>query len=201
MTIEGPSLETLTRRLAECPADFLDEPRIKLVGKKAKGRVVVSAIVSDLLIELDGSSLSPEQIKLFEGTDNSPQTRNRLKLILIGCWLLHDPWFRQHPPTAPTVTDFLATGLNESATLTPAGNFISDPDRREELARVCLNALDLRPSGETDIQAQDRLTTLSTAERQRVMKAAREAEERAQQIREAMAKKAAEDAADKYGRE
>ena len=40
-----------------------------------------------------------------------------------------------------------------------------------------------------------------TAERLRVIKAAREAEERARAIREAMAKKAAEEAADKWTRE
>lgn len=201
MTTEGPPLESLTRRLAECPPEFLDEPRIKLANKKAKGRVIVSAVVNDLLIELGGTPLTKDQLDQFEAQNDSPQTRNRLKLILIGCWLLHDPWFREHSHFAQTVTDLLATGLNESAELTPAGKFISDPDRREELARLCLKALNFRPAGETESQAQDRLTTLNTAERQRVIKAAREAEERAQQIREAMAKKAAEEAADKMGRE
>jgi uncharacterized protein YoxC len=61
--------------------------------------------------------------------------------------------------------------------------------------------LGLRPGGESESQALDRLTTLNTAERQRVIRAAREAEERARAIREAMAKKAAEEAADKWTRE
>ncbi len=77
----------------------------------------------------------------------------------------------------------------------------SDPDRREELSRLCLRALNLRPAGETAAQAQDRLTTLNTVERQHVIAAARAAEERARQIREAMAKQAAEEAADKWSRE
>jgi hypothetical protein len=44
MKEEGPLLETLTRRLSECPADFLAEPRIG-----ARGRVHVGAVISDLL--------------------------------------------------------------------------------------------------------------------------------------------------------
>ncbi|MBP7601669.1 MAG: hypothetical protein KA750_09995, partial [Thermoflexales bacterium] len=61
--------------------------------------------------------------------------------------------------------------------------------------------LALRPAGESVAQAQDRLATLNTAERQRVIQAARAAEERARAVREAMARKAAEEAAAKYNRE
>jgi hypothetical protein len=64
-----------------------------------------------------------------------------------------------------------------------------------------LKSLGLRPAGESIAQAQDRLTTLSTAERQRVILAARQAEERARQIREAMAREAAREAEMKTMRE
>ena len=50
-------------------------------------------------------------------------------------------------------------------------------------------------------QAADRLSTVSTSGRQRVLAAARQAEERSRAIREAMAKKAAEEAAAQYSRE
>ena len=66
---------------------------------------------------------------------------------------------------------------------------------------VALARLGLRPAGETIAQAQDRLTTLSSAERQRVMRAARAAEERARAIREALVRKAAQESADKYTRD
>ena len=69
------------------------------------------------------------------------------------------------------------------------------------MVRLCLRDLGLRPEGETEAQAQDRLTTLSTAERSRVLAAARQAEERARAVREAMAKQAAEEAAAQYSRE
>jgi hypothetical protein len=45
------------------------------------------------------------------------------------------------------------------------------------------------------------LMTLDSVERVKVIKAAREAEERARQVREEMARKAAEEAAATYGRE
>ncbi len=195
MDHEGPLLETLTRRLAECPAEFLAEPHIS-----KKGVVVVPAVVSDLIVELGGSPLTAAQADPFEPAD-SKKDRNRLRLILITCWLLSDAWFRQQNKFAASALQLLASGLAEAADLTPAGKFVSDPDRREELARLCLKALGLRPAGESLAQAQDRLATLNTAERQRVIKAAREAEARARKIREEMAKKAAEEAADKWGRE
>jgi len=194
-TLPGPQLESLTRRLAECPAEFLDEPRL---GNK--GRIITAAVVNDLILALGGQPLTRAQIKDFEPREDRT-ARNRLRLILITCWLLHDPWFRQQPALAPAALKLLGDSLTEPASLTPASQFITDPDRREELARLCLKALNLRPAGETESQAQDRLTTLNSAERQRVIQAARAAEERAQQIREALAKQAAEEAADKAGRE
>lgn len=195
MTEEGPLLEILTRRLTECPADFLAEPRI---GKS--GAVHVEAVVVDLLRDLGGEPLTKGQAALFQSKD-ARQDRNRLSLTLIACWLLHDEWFRNQKRFAAQVYLFLSEGLTELAGLIPAPRFVSDPDRREELARLCLRQLGLRPAGESAAQAQDRLTTLNTAERQRVIRAAREAEERARAIREAMAQKAAEEAADKWTRE
>jgi len=78
---------------------------------------------------------------------------------------------------------------------------VQDPDRREELARVLLAHLGYRPAGETEAQASDRLSRISGTERQRLLAASRAAEERARAIREALAKKAAEESADKWTRE
>ena len=47
MEHEGPPLEALTRRLAECPADFTAEPRVG-----AAGQVQVAAVVGDLIESL-----------------------------------------------------------------------------------------------------------------------------------------------------
>jgi hypothetical protein len=195
MKDEGPPLEVLTRRLAECPADFLAEPRIG-----AAGVVQVAAVVADLLQHLGGLPLTLEQAARFQSAD-SRRDRNRLRLVLVATWLLSEPWFGERLGVAPLVQALLTTGLTELAELVAAPEFVADPDRREELVRVCLAGLELRPAGETAAQAQDRLATLNTAERQRVIKATRQAEARARQIREAMAREAAKAASLKAMRE
>jgi hypothetical protein len=111
----------------------------------------------------------------------------------VACWLLHDPWFRQ-PALAEPALRLLTRDLPALADATTADKCVSDPDRREELARLCLKALGLRPLGETIAQAEDRLATLNSAERQSLLKATAAAEKRAAAIREAMARKAEEEA-------
>ena len=187
----GPMLETLTRRLAECPTDFLAEPHLDKTGI-----VHVDAVVADLIHDLGGEPMTMDLAAPFRS-----DSRNWLRTVLVACWLLGDPWFRQHPRFAARVYTLLANGLQEVSEVVQAPDFIADPDRREEFVRLCLDALGLRPAGESLAQAQDRLATLSSVERQRVIRAARDAEQRAQAIRDAMAKQAAEEAAAKYTRE
>jgi|SRR5579859_1720403 len=195
MKREGPALETLTRRMAECPPEFLALPR---VGET--GAIHVDAVVSDLLRTLGGAGLSPEAARRFQSR-NRKADRARLSVALLACWLLDDDWFRGQLDLAEPVLKLLRDGLVELAATTAAARFVSDPDRREELARVCLSELGLRPAGETIAQAQDRLATLNAAERQRVVKAARQAEERAQKIRVAMQRQAEQEANAKAMRE
>jgi hypothetical protein len=194
MQEEGPPLEALTRRLAECPAEFLMEPR---VGKA--GAVHTAAVVADLLRDLGAPALP--DLSPFEPAGPAEAHANRLQAVLVAAWLLHDPWFRARRVLAAQALLFLLRDLPELAPLVPAPRLVTDPDRREELARLCLKALNLRPLGETVEQAQDRLTTISSLERQRVIREARAAEERMRQIREAMRRKAAREAATKFRRE
>jgi hypothetical protein len=216
MQQEGPMLESLTRRLAETPEDFLAEPRL---GQR--GRVQTAAVVGDLL-RLLGGVIPPQELAGFLGKSAPPMLasalpesaegdlsllgqvrseRNQMAVTLILCWLLSDDWFRQIKPEIGNVLQLLKAEAAELARQIAARKFVTDPDRREELARVALARLGFRPAGETLAQAQDRLTTLNSAERARVMKAARAAEERARQIREALTRKAADESADKWTRE
>ena len=215
MEREGPVLESLTRRLAETPQDFLAEPRIG-----SRGKVETAAVIGDLLRQL-GSDATADQLKVFVslhppltpvdsalyGERNSRSLavahldRNRFAVALILCWLLADDWFKQARLDLQRLLRLLGNDAIELAAQTASNRFVTDPDRREELVRVTLAKLGFRPAGETLAQAQDRLTTLNSAERARVMQAARAAEERARQIREALAKKAAEESADKWTRE
>lgn len=194
MDREGPILETLTRRLADTPEEFLGEPR---VGNS--GQVHTAAVVGDLL-HLLGHEARVGDLARFSGKDRRVD-RNRLGVALVLAWLLADEWFVRTPPDMTTLLVLIGTIAGELAEQTVAAKLVTDPDRREELARVALARLGLRPAGETIAQAQDRLMTLSSAERQRVLRASRVAEERARAIREALARKAAQESADKYTRD
>ena len=194
MEHQGPALESLLRRLTETPEEFLAEPRI---GKR--GSVSVPAVVGDLCRGL-ALPMSDDVLERFAGKSERAD-RNRLALTLITCWLLSDVWFQAARFTPQSLLELLEAGVGELAEQTGFAKFISDPDRREELARFTLARLGYRPQGETPEQAQDRLTSLSSAERKRVMLAARRAEERARAIREQLARKAAQESADKWTRE
>lgn len=201
MNLEGPPLETLTRRLAETPEDFLAEPRVGDTGT-----VHVDAVVHDLLSRL-GNPLPARSARGVTSPGGDPRTdRPRFALTLLLCWLLDDDWFHRTTPRSGAATAGALRLLGEetielAAGGSPVARFHTDPDRREELARLALARFGARPAGETVAQAQDRLTALSSVERSRVLRASRAAEERARAVREALAKKAAQESADKDTRE
>jgi len=196
MNQEGPPLESLLHRLAETPEDFLAEPSI---GKT--GRVHVAAVAADLS-RLLGHSLSADELRAFEASGkNLQRDANFLRVVSILCWLLSDGWFRSARPTREQLSSVLVTSAHELSAQTPSLKFATDAERREEMARLALSRFGYRPLGETVAQAQDRLMTLNAAERARVLNAAKVAEERARAVREALAKKAAAESADKYSRE
>lgn len=197
MEHEGPILEALTLRLAECPPDFLAEPR----RPGGQGRIDVAAVVSDLLEALGGSPLTDPECFCYPSAKAVNAHRNRLRLILVGAWLLFAGELRRVPQAAERAREWLATQMEELSPYVQADQLVQDPDRREEFVRLGLKAMGLRPAGESLEQAQDRLVTLSSVERARVVKEAQAAERRARQIREEMARKAAEEAAAAWGRE
>lgn len=196
MQNEGPPLEALTRRLSECPTDFLAEPK-----KQRSGQVEVAAVVSDLFETLGGAPLSEPGPFGYPNVSGAHAHRNRLRLVLVGAWLLYAPELRGVPGAVERARAWLGEELEEMARYVQAEALVQDPDRREEFVRLALQALDLRPEGESVEQALDRLITLSSVERARVVKRSQEAEKRAREIREEMARKAAEEAASAWGRE
>jgi hypothetical protein len=195
MQHEGPVLEALTHRLAETPDDFLDEPRIEA---KNAGRIHVAAVVHDLFRSRGLATTAPE-LQRFRGATSSD--RNALQITLLLCWLLADEWFERVPLDKTALLELIAESARELAAQTPSRKFVADAERREELARLLLARLAFRPAGESQAQAEDRLTSLSTSERARVLRAAKQAEVRARQVREELARKAAQESADKWSRE
>lgn len=170
----------LTRRLADTPADFLADS------------VVLSAVVSDVLLMAGGAALDASAATRFE-TDEP----RRRRLVLVTCWLVADPPLLASGPAA--LADWL--GSPTLATLSQLVDplaFVRDPDRREELARLTLQALALSPAGENEAQAADRLSTVDSVQRHAVLTAARAAEERAAAVRKAMEEQRAREAAARY---
>jgi hypothetical protein len=156
-------------------------------------------MVHDLVVTLGGTPPSRDALASF--APSTPESRRALSLVLIACWLLHDDWFRTTGSFDLLALTWLQSGLAKLAELVSPELFVRDPDRREELVRLCLAALDLRPAGETDAQAHDRLRSLDSVERVRILLDTREQQERVRQLREAMRKKEAEEAAAKVSRE
>lgn len=185
----GPPLERVMRRIAETPDEFLAEPRIG-----ASGTVHVAALVADLL-RSDGFAIDRAALATFE--PERGDERNRLTLAAMTVWLLAELGV----PSREAVLALLGETVAELAATGQARAFVEHVERREELARTVLAALDLLPEGEDARQAADRLSAVSASERARLLRASRAAEERARQVREALIRKAAEESADKYTRE
>lgn len=172
----------LTRRLADTPQDFLADP----------DTVAVPAVVSDLLLMSGGAALTQREAAHFEAGK-----RKWRRLVLVTSWLLADPLLLAVGPKR--LRGWLtANELTALAKLVDPATFALDPDRREELARLTLRALGLPPHGETSAQAADRLSTVDSVQRQKVLLAAREAEKRAEQVRKAMEEQRAREAAARY---
>lgn len=192
MLLPGPPLDTLLRRLTDLPPDFLDEPRTD-----KGGQVQVAAVVNDLLARGPGRA-SLQELRRFEGRSADLP---RLRMALVMAWLLADDSFASSRLPRAALLHVLDDTAHELAGLAPVPTYLKDPDRREELVRVVLARLDLRPDGETAAQAADRLSALSATERRRLLEASKAAQARAREIREALVKKAAEASADKWTRE
>ena len=206
MTSVGPAVRELTRHLSECPPVFLEEP----VQPSGHGGVHVHAVISDLLTELGGERLSAAEADLFCYADRDAvrTERNRLRIALLCSWLFAHPDFRPSAAQADLrgaaaqaekVRVFLSSGLKELARLVAADALVNDPDRREELVRLGLQAVGLVPGGEERKEAENRLAALSSVERERVVAEAKAAEARARAVQEELARKqAAEAAANPY---
>jgi hypothetical protein len=194
MPDEGPLLELLLHRLAECPPEFWETCDTG-ASKLARGTAQLCAILCDHF-----RAIQPEfECEPFKNS-LTVHSSNHAAVLAVIAWLLHDPWFlARHDLIEPMQRLFCDSKLGRLASLVKADQFVQDADRREELARICLNALSLLPAGESAAQAADRLTTLDSDERERVLKATLAAEKRARQVREAMAKAKAQESSSRYG--
>lgn len=170
-------MEKLVRRLIDTPDVLLREPIIK-----TKGDLAVPAVVGDLLRFLQGDN-SADWPDLQAFSSESGFDRNRLRLIVLVAYLLHDEWFSGKTHLVSPTLNLLKTELDGLAKRIEMPQFINIADRREELIRYCLSKLDLRPLGERQSQAKDRLHALDTIEAERVLQETKAAEEKARRLR------------------
>jgi hypothetical protein len=191
-----PPLAEFLRWLNEMPAMFYAAPE----GFPG-GRAPVHAVVADLWDTLYGQP-PPDALTLaFRPENTSKGELNRLLWVLAACHLLWHPALRSRQLPAEGLRKFLVQDLAAIAAVTPAERLIDDEERREELIRRAFAALVLRLPGESAKDAEDRLAQVDSVERQRLLQAAAEKEKRAREVREMMARRAAEEAAAKVSRE
>jgi hypothetical protein len=194
MKKEGPPLEQVLHRITATPPDFMAEPRIA-----GKGDVHTVAVVRDVLAS-KGHVVDVAKLSSLAGRD-AKLDRNRLSISLLMSWLLADDALTIERAELDSVLALLTEDATRLAAYTNTRKLFDDPQRREELARLTLSKLGLRPAGESIAQAQDRFASISSLERARILAASQEAEVRARKIREQLAKKAAEESANKWTRE
>lgn len=188
------SVAELVHRLAACPDDFLAAPRVG-----TSGTVVVAAVVGDTVRGL-GTELSADWIASLRPPATDDHGTNWLRCTLVSCWLATDPELAG-ALRGKQFLAFLAGDLHRLAALVRADQLVADVDRREELARLLLRAANAVPAGESAAHAADRLATLDSATRLRVEAEARAAEERAREVREALERQRAAEAAARASRE
>ncbi|MBP7284757.1 MAG: hypothetical protein KBA66_24435 [Leptospiraceae bacterium] len=196
----GPDLFQLLQRLQNCPSEFLLPPVLDGAPKTYLGQIHTDAVINDLLFALGFEADGNEIYKSFRFT-YTPANQNYLQLVLITSYLFYDSWFLSAGTYGRKVKKLLTEKISDLASIVEANQFVLDSERREELIRFCLKELNLKPSGETDAHANDRLMSVNSIERKRVIEESKAAQKRAQELREAIARQEAEEAASKWNRE
>jgi hypothetical protein len=194
-----PALAEFLRWLAEMPDAFSAEP----LGF-AKGEVSVAAVVADLSETYFGVFPDETLLAAFRPANRGKVERNRHRWVLATCHLLWHPalrGLRESGVTPGQLNRLLIQDLAQLATVESADLLRTDEERREELIRRTLRALELSLPGESTQEAEDRLTQVDSLERRRLLREAAEKEKRAREVRDMMAKRAAEEAAAKVSRE
>lgn len=203
----GPPIEALIDRLISIPEDFITGTS----GINNSGtEISLPALVNDLLIDNGGIPLNDvETVKLLsekksgKAVSKTRQKNNYPALAAILCYIYEDRFFTEKKNSAESIKKFLLSDeLHElSNAVESAEEFINDPDRREEICRRALDVLNYCPQGENEKNSADRLLTLDSVERKKILIKTIEAQKRAKDIHDAIMQKEAEEAASKMSRE
>ena len=164
-------VERLCARLAQVPAAFCAP-----VEPNQPGSVRVDAVVADLFRDRARYTPTQEQLDVLRlrGRARSKErraSRRHLELVMIACWLLYDEAF--DGVSSEQLEQLCRERLLAMAKVVAARACIDDPDRREELVRVCLAQLGRTPAGESAADAADRLASLDSVRRAKLLEQAR----------------------------
>ncbi|MEQ8350463.1 MAG: hypothetical protein RH862_03210 [Leptospiraceae bacterium] len=193
MSIQEIDIHQLMRRLSGCPSSIYG-----FSGLEARGPVPV-AIAQDTVFHLGGSALDGKtRESLLQMQAHRPE---EAAFMMLGCFLISDSVFYQRSDLLDGCISLLLKGFSDLAAVSRAADFVSNTDRREEFVRLCLNHLQLRPSGESKEMFKNRWESLDTVHRVALMQKAAELRKRQEELRKAMERKAAEEAASKWSRE
>jgi hypothetical protein len=187
MTRPTATIERLCARLAAVPSDFLGPVAGARVGVSG---VAVDAVVADLFRDRVGETVGEHTLEAFrlpsskaaKSTDARVAARRHLEAVLLATWLVHDEAFAGI--SGARLRELLTVRMRELSELVATRAFTEDPDRREELVRVCLGALGVAPEGESVADAEDRLTALDSVKRTRLLREARAREEERERERQ-----------------
>lgn len=201
---EGPALAELLRWMAELP------PSMRFGARGvSEVDVVVPAVLQDVLETLTGGDAMQDIVALYEQHAGRSAGATRRTWPLQAGWALRLCWALWHPQVrlaggggqVARLRKLILQDLPQLAAIVPLAELDNEPDRREELVRRALMALQLRPAGESHREAEARLAEVDSIAAHRIAKEADAREKRAREVREAAARKAAEEAAAKVSRE
>lgn len=198
----GPPLQELIDYLILIPGEFTGKVE---KSSDAAIRISIPAIVNDLLLDLGGEPLEDDKIpaNFHYAKENKAEINNYLNLISIFCYIYEYKFFIEKNSGSEKIKSFLLSPrlIELSKAVKSSDEFISDPEKREEICRSALDVMDYYPEGENEKNAHDRLSTLDSVERKIILTKTAEAQKRAKEIKEAMMRKEAEEAASKMSRE
>ena len=123
------------------------------------------------------------------------------RAIHISIWLVSHPNFINNSAIEDKLYNFWFEELSEASLYVKFKEWISEDERAEEMVRLLLKWCEITPNGENRDEAADKLSSLSSADRHKVLQESYHAHERIMKIKREMAEKKAREAANTYGRE
>jgi hypothetical protein len=182
----------LVTHLRKCPDSFL-KPSVFLFKEGLNSIALIYDTYRNVSNDFLRNDFSiPKDVNL-----NS----NHWQAIHVSAWLLSHQNFINKPSIEDKLYNFWFEELREASAYVKFNEWVSDDERAEEMVRILLNCCEIIPNGENQDESTDKLSSLSSADRHKVLKQSYEAHERIMNIKREMAEKKAREAANTYGRE